>query len=299
MSGSLTAILSVVFYSFSYVLLHKGQVESDIEDNGLLAVLAIGFVSLGIGAEFLSHGSKVLFHLNTRDQIVGYGYAALSGVIGTLFGRLTVYAAIKRLGATRGIVVGSAESLVTLILAVLILRESFHVNDAIGLIMLILGISLLILERMVVQDRSIVQQGVILGLVGALLQGSGHFVRKLGSTSAVVPIIAAALDLAVALGFYIILLAGLGRLRRYFEQYLKSFNGYLVAAGLCSAAGVLLFFVSVQSVPVWKVAMVIGIQPMLVTVISKLLFRDLEKITVMTGIYTLMVTIGIVFLQMT
>ena len=114
MSGLLTAILSVVFYSFSYVFLHKGQVESDIEDNGLLAVLAIGFVTLGIGAEFLSHGSRVLFQVHKRQEIVGYGFAALSGVIGTLFGRLTVYASIKRLGATRGIVVGSAESLVTL-----------------------------------------------------------------------------------------------------------------------------------------------------------------------------------------
>ncbi len=298
MSGLLTAILSVVFYSFSYVFLHKGQVESDIEDNGLLAVLAIGFVTLGIGAEFLSHGSRVLFQVHTRQQIVGYGFAALSGVIGTLFGRLTVYASIKRLGATRGIVVGSAESLVTLILAVLILRESFHVNDAIGLILLSLGISLLIFERMIVQERSSVQQGVILGLAGALLQGSGHFVRKLGSTSAVVPIIAAALDLAVALGFYIIFLAFSGRLRRYFEQYTKSFNAYLAVAGFCSAAGVLLFFVSLQTVPVWKVALIIGAEPLFVTVISKALFRNLERLTLMTAVCTLFVTAGIMFLQL-
>lgn len=298
MSGSLIAILSVIFYSFSYVLLHKGQVDSDIQDNGLLAVLTIGFVTLGTGAEFFSHGSKVLFHLHTWDQTVGYGFAVISGVIGTLFGRLTVYAAIKRLGATRGIVVGSAESLVTLALAVLILRESFHVNDAIGLLFLTVGISLLILERMVVQERSNLQQGVILGLTGALLQGTGHFVRKLGSTSAVVPIIAAALDLAVALGLYVILLACLGRLRRYLKQYLKSINGYLIAAGFCSAVGVLLFFVAVQTVPVWKVALIIGTEPLFVTVISKALFRNLERLTLMTAVYTLFVTAGIMFLQL-
>lgn len=298
MSGSLTAVFSVLFYSFSYVLLHKGQVESDIEDNGLLAVLVIGFVTLGLGAEFFAHGSKVLFHLHTRTQLVGYGFAALSGIIGTLFGRLTMYAAIKRLGAVRGIVVGSAESLVTLALAVVVLHESFHVNDVIGVILLILGISLLIIERIVVQDRSSVHLGVMLGLAGALLQGSGHFIRKLGSTSAIVPIIASALDLAVALGLYILLLAFLGRLRTYLKQYVKSFNVYLAAAGLCSAAGILFFFVAVQTMPVWKVAIIIGTEPLFVSVLSKLLFRDLERLTLMTAVYTLFVTVGITLLQL-
>ncbi len=300
MSGVFAAILSVICYSFSYVFLHKGQVKSDIEDNGLLAVLVIGFVTLGVGAEFViqSHGSKVFSGFATKDQLIGYGFAALSGIIGTLFGRLSVYAAIHRLGATRGIVVGSLETLVTLVLAVLILRETFHVTDVMGLLLLICGICLLILERLVVQDRSTVKQGVIFGLVGALLQGSGHFVRKLGTTPLIVPTIAAAIDLLAALLFYVILLALSGRLRKYLAQYIKALNPYIIAAGFCSAAGVLLFFVSVRTVPVWEVAMILGIEPIAVTIISKLLFRDLEKISLMTGIYTIVVTIGIILLQM-
>lgn len=300
MPGIFVATLSVLCYSFSYVFLHKGQVDSNIEDNGLLGVLFFGFVGLGVGAAFIlqPHGYNILSQFTSRDQLVGYGFAALSGIIGTLFGRLTVYAAIKRLGAARGIVVGSSEILVTLVLAVLILHEKLHVTDTAGVGLLVLGIGLLILERLVVQDRSTVKQGVLFGIVGALLQGSGHFVRKLGMTSSIIPVIAATLDLLVALTLYLILLLVLGRLRRYLEHYRKALNVYIIAAGFCSAAGVLLFFVAVQTAPVWKVAMIIGMQPMLVTVISTLLFRDLERITWMTGVYTFLVTIGIAVLQM-
>src|SRR6056297_2159215 len=132
MSGLVTAVLSVFCYSLAYVLLHKGQVETETEDNGLFPVLVVGSLTLGIAAAvfigFKYHGLGFVTTL-TKRQWTGYGLSALSGLIGTLAGRLVVYAAIRRIGATRGIVVESAESVVTTALAVVLLGEAFRVND--------------------------------------------------------------------------------------------------------------------------------------------------------------------------
>ncbi|QQE78272.1 DMT family transporter [Alicyclobacillus sp. SO9] len=300
MPGLFTAILSVFCYSFAYVLLHKGQVETEAEDNGLFPVLLVGSITLGIAALVFIvvkyHGFGFVGSL-TKEQWQGYGLASLSGLIGTLAGRLVVYAAIRRIGATRGIVVESAEAIVTTVLAVVLLGEVFRTNDFVGVALLAGGISLLVTERTFLKERFLLNQGIVLGLLGAVLQGGGHFLRKVGMSASIVPVIAAALDLMLALLVYVCILWYLGRLRKYFRHYIHNWNPYLVTAGIMSATGVLLFFAAVRAMPVSEAAMIVGVQPILVTVLSKLFFRRLEPITWMTGIYSLLVALGIIMLQ--
>ncbi|MBX5437685.1 MAG: EamA family transporter, partial [Alicyclobacillaceae bacterium] len=226
-----------------------------------------------------------------------YGFAALSGVIGTLFGRMAVYAAIRRLGATRGIVLESAEILVTLVLAATLLHETLRPSDAAGVALLAAGITALIWERRMLHERHLWDNGVAFGVAGAILQGTGHFVRKWGMVQTTLPVVSAAVDLWAALLVYVVLLVSTGRLRTCTRAVFSQPNPYLLAAGITSAAGVLLFFHAVQAVPVSVVAVTLGFEPLLVAAVSKLLFRDLEHITWLTWVYSAVVAAGIGIVQ--
>jgi uncharacterized membrane protein len=300
MSGTIVAFLSASCYSLSYVLLHKGHAKSETSDNGLFPVLFIGCIVLGIGALYkflLDPHTTGLW--STTEQEIGYAYSALSGLIGVFLGRMSIYAAIRRLGATRGIVIESLDTVVTLFLAITFLGESLDSNDILGIIALVSGITLLLLERTLFKQRAIVNPGVILGITGAVLQGFGHFFRKLGMMSAVVPIYAATLDIWVAFIGYVIFLKCIGRLRYYIHHYVRIPNLYIVAAGVTSAAGILLFYSALGTAPLSAIVVITGFEPILVALFSKLLFPDLEHMTWMTAIYTVLVAAGIVLLQAT
>ncbi|MCL6548646.1 MAG: DMT family transporter [Alicyclobacillus sp.] len=310
MSGTFAALMMVFCYALSYVFLHKGHVESEAEDNGLFPVLCIGALVLGAGAVCLGvvRNPGVLRSGPDAGALLAtwvhtgawhpYAYAALSGVLGTLFGRMAVYAAIRRLGATRGIVLESGEILVTLALAMAILRESLRPSDVGGVVLLAAGIGCLVLERKMLKERSLLDTGVYLGAIGAVLQGMGHFVRKLGMTPSAVPVFAAAIDVWAALLVYVLLLLWSGRLREHVRRYAHRPNPFLVAAGVVSAAGVLLFFSALQRIPVSIVAVMLGFEPLLVAIFSKLFFRDLERLTWLTWLYSGMVALGIGLVQM-
>jgi drug/metabolite transporter (DMT)-like permease len=77
---------------------------------------------------------------------------------------------------------------------------------------------------------------------------------------------------------------------------LKNVNLYIIAAGLVSAAAVVSFFSASDSNPVSQVAVITGIQPVIVALLSSLFIRKLEKLSWITFICSLLATIGVALL---
>lgn len=298
MPGIATALLSAICYSLSYVFLHKGHTETEYKDNGLFPVLLIGTVTIGLAAI-----AKLLFTPNfewsvmDRNQVMGYLICAVSGLVGTLFGRLCLYAAIRRLGATRGVVIKTLETIVTLILAMQFLQEKLLPKDIVGCFLLGLGLSLLIYEQSRSMHRSVLHFGVLLGLTAVVFQGSGHFMRKLGMMHSINPVLGAAVDISLAFFGYLVLLRGTGSLHECVRFYFRNPNPYIWVSGFLSALGVLLFFISVVSAPLSIVAVIVGLEPIMVAVFSSLFLQGTEKLTWLTGVYACVTALGVVLLK--
>ncbi|MCF8564059.1 DMT family transporter [Alicyclobacillus tolerans] len=296
MSGEVTALFAAFCYSLSFVYLRKAQTERNLPDHGLLPILLIS--ALTLAAAF---GIKALSQPVVLNAISKWPMAALlsvtSGLVGTWLGRQTLYTAIDRLGATRGVVLKSASPVITLVIAFSLLGERPDDLDVPGLACLLLGLVWVIVERRWVSHRALskwVNYGIALGLLSAVLQGTGHAMRKLGTAYPVSPVFSAAVDVLAALTGYSAALMVTGKLFRYLKVYWSFPKRYVIAAGLLSSAGVLLFFSAVSRAPVSTVSVIIGTEPILVALLSSVLLGKLEQLSWGVFVAAVLVAAGVI-----
>ena len=297
MPGEATALIAAFCYSMSYVLLRKGQTSTSLPDHGLFPVLFISTLTLGVSLVGSYTVGATMSPFQSSAWMEATIFSALSGLIGTWLGRMALYAAIDYLGATRGVVIKSAAPVVTLIIAVLLLRERLDDLDTTGMFFLLVGIALILVDRQWRQERGLLdwlRRGVVFGVLAALLQGVGHAMRKLGTIHPISAIVSATIDVGTAFLLYTLWLAVRGDLRQTVHTYVQSFHPFVVTAGFLSAAGVLLFFTAVRDAPVSTVSVIIGTEPALVTVLSALLLRRVERLTWITVLASTLVVVGII-----
>jgi drug/metabolite transporter (DMT)-like permease len=300
--GEVAALVSAICYAASYILLRKGQAETNTDelDNGLFLILLISSTVL-----FLCFILKIFTNpsasvISGTDWKRAVGFCVLSGLVGTLFGRLALYAAIARIGATRGVIINAMAPIVTLAIAITILREKFNVSDIYGMLCLVVGMILISVERAWFPSRFIggfFKQGVMVAILATLFQGVGHTFRKVGVDTSITAPLAGTLDTLSALVAYTLLLYMFGRFGSVIRPFLKNPNPYIVTAGFVSAAAVLSFFDACDSIPVSQVSMISSIQPVIVALLSSLLMKNLERLTWVTWMSSIIVTLGVVLIS--
>ncbi len=299
--GEMTAILAAVCYALSFVLLHIGQSEDELPDHGLLPVLVISSLTFlfALGTGFILRGG---LNVGALIHYPSTKYAFLAGLVGTLLGRLALYTSIERLGATRGVVIKTLSPFMTLALAVIFLGEGFKKSYTLGLLLLIIGVIVLIMEYVWFPNRdnqfSYFMVSVGIAFAAANLQGVGHLFRKMSTTAHVTPIWLSTVDICTAATGYILLLLITGKFPRVLRVYTKHLNLNIVAAGMLSAAGVLLFFHSVSKIDVSEVSVIIGAEPVFVALISALISPNLERLTIWTIVSTLFVACGVIIISL-
>jgi drug/metabolite transporter (DMT)-like permease len=299
--GEMTAILAAVCYALSFVLLHVGQSEEELPDHGLLPVLVVSGLTFlfALGTGFIFRGGlnmAALIHYPSTK------YAFLAGLIGTLLGRLALYTSIERMGATRGVVIKTLSPFMTLALAVIFLGEQFKKSYTLGLVLLLIGVFVLIMEHIWFPERdstfSYFIVSVLIAFAAANLQGIGHLFRKMSTSTHVTPIWLSTVDICTAAVGYILILLVTGKLPSVLRTYIRHLNLNIVAAGMLSAAGVLLFFHSVSKIDVSQVSVIIGAEPVFVALISALISPGLERLTVWTMLSTLCVACGVIIISL-
>jgi drug/metabolite transporter (DMT)-like permease len=124
---------------------------------------------------------------------IAYLFLALSGVIHFALGRTLAYRAIQLIGSTRSNLVTSLHPIVTVILAMLILRETVTFIMVIGILCTLTGPLLIFLDERVIAgdpqlknlngrdlDRSTLYKGMLHGIGAAIFWGSSAIFIKLG-----------------------------------------------------------------------------------------------------------------------
>ncbi len=297
MPGELTAILAALCYALSFVLLHRGQTEDNLPDHGLFPVLIVSSATF-LGALYGSNLVQGNLLMSSLMHSPSTKYAFIGGITGTFLGRLALYTAIERMGATRGVVVKALSPFITLALAIAFLREAYKPEYTIGLAFLIVGISVIIIEHVRISERNhptwFFTTSIVLAFIAANLQGVGHLFRKLSTSLPISPVWLSTVDLCAATFGYTVFLLFTGQFFTVVQTYLKHLNLYILTAGVLSAAGVLLFFYSVSRIDVSHVSVIIGAEPVFVAFISALISRRLERLTGWTIASTILVACGVI-----
>jgi drug/metabolite transporter (DMT)-like permease len=124
---------------------------------------------------------------------IAYLFLALSGVIHFALGRTLAYRAIQLIGSTRSNLVTSLHPIVTVIFAMLILRETVTFIMVIGILCTLTGPLLIFLDERVIAgnpqlknlngrdlDKSTLYKGMLYGIGAAIFWGSSAIFIKLG-----------------------------------------------------------------------------------------------------------------------
>lgn len=331
------ALMSALCYALSYIYLNRAQRNGQTSDNGLLPVLVMSSASLvllwvlrawilhmpALHAWILhtlplhaSNPHATALHAppareslrSPADWSAGWresaerwksvGFCVLAGVSWNFLGRMTLYASIRRVGPTRGVVLKSIAPVITVILATLFLHEPIEINDAFGFLLMFASIFLLLLERRLLHQRALtlVTQGILLGLTSACLQGVGHVLRKIG-VDFVDPLFGATLDMTAAAVAYLAYLLWTGRLAHHVAFYRHHLMRDVWVAAALSAIGSLTFFTATASAPISNVAMILGMQPIFMPLLSGLLLKGSERFTWLSYLSAMLVAVGVALMM--
>jgi drug/metabolite transporter (DMT)-like permease len=140
--GVLLALLGATAFSVMNVSVRNGVRPGD-RDNGVLTTVVINvalFSALILGIAVFS-GVPAL----NPTGVVAF---IAAGLASTFFGRLTLFAAIRRAGAVRAAAVKNATPLVALFIALTLLGERLTVPAALGILLVLLGVGLVVRESL-------------------------------------------------------------------------------------------------------------------------------------------------------
>jgi drug/metabolite transporter (DMT)-like permease len=163
---------------------------------GSAASWALGTILFkGVGAEFSSMamtfiksvtGALLLFVLlclmgGTTPQRDALGWLALSGLLGISAGDTFFFAALQRLNAHQLIIIMMLGPAITVLMAVLFLRESPSLWAWIGIILVLSGVSLTLFgDSRTAEQPAATQTGIVFGLLSIVSMAISIIVAKLG-----------------------------------------------------------------------------------------------------------------------
>ena len=217
-------------------------------------------------------------------------YFLIGGIFAPGLGRLMSLIGIERIGVGRSIPISNASPMVASVLAVLLMGETWSLQNFLGTSLVISGIVILSLKE-TAQTRWR-KRDLVFPALASLSFAISTNLRKIGLLVDNVPLVAAAVTATTALCFALVLLKVQGG-RRAFVLTRASF-GWFLASGLTTTAAMLSVFFALSYGRVVIVDPLVNTNPVLVLPLSFLFLRDLEAVTIRVVAGTLCTVVGTV-----
>ncbi|MDR5694143.1 MAG: DMT family transporter [Armatimonadota bacterium] len=275
MWGELFALLAAIAFALSTVLSRVFMVGGParppvLPEVGVLAsmmtnVLAftmLASVELAQGAaRQLTPGSALLF--------------MIGGICGTLIGRNLAYISVLRIGPSRSTAVRLSNTLFAALFGLLWLRELPRPSQAVGAVLITVGLWMVLQNRQGEEGHSVDVRGVIAALGAALAFAFGDSARRVALGVTPFPMVGASIGATTALCAQVFWLRSRG-LRAYLLRF--SWRSDVLGSALFNTLAILLLFLALQRAPVANVAVLYNLQVLLVITLSRWILRGDEQI---------------------
>lgn len=264
--------------------------------------LAVNFIRLVFGFIFIS-----IFTYFVRGQVFpmdaslhNWTWLGISGVMGFFLGDIFLFQAYIEIGTRITLLIMAASPPITAILGFIFLNETLSPLGIIGMIVTILGISIVILsrdtgERKFKLNHSL--KGVSFALLGAVGQAVGTILTKIGMGDYNA---FAATQIRIIAGFFafLVLFLFLNRWSDLRKAVRDKSTMFLIALGSLVGPfiGVSLQLISLQYTTAGVSSTIIAIMPVLIIPLSIIIYK--EKITAreILGALCSVLGVGILFL---
>jgi uncharacterized membrane protein len=217
-------------------------------------------------------------------------YFLVGGIFAPGLGRLMSLMGIERIGVGRSIPISNASPMLASVLAVLLMGETWTLQNFLGTSLVILGI--IILSMRETTQTPWRKRDLIFPAMASLSFAISTNLRKIGLLVDNVPLVAAAVTATTALIFSLALLKAWGGRRAFVLT--RTSCGWFLAAGLTTTAAMVSVFFALSYGRVVIVDPLVNTNPMLILPLSFLFLKDLEAVTLRIVVGTICTVVGTV-----
>ena len=284
------AMVPALLWGFTPILSKRGMAGGGSSLQASLTVVVVD-TALYWAALLAIQG----FDLGSGVSFEAAGLFLAAGVVGTALGRLAVFTGVDRVGASINSAVISTRPLFASLLAVFVLGEAVTPVTVGGIVILVVGLSVLGLSR----------GGDLAGwrpyellfpLAAAVAFGAGNVTRKWGldAFGDVTLLEAVALNetgALVALATY-----GIVANRRDVLEAPRRTYGYFAMSGTLTAVALLALFAALRMGRVVVVDPLAATAPLFTALFAAVLLRDLERVTTRVVLGAVLIVVGVVLI---
>ncbi len=276
------SILAAFCFSFSHVMNRRGLVTSNAMTGSLFSI-SMSAITLWVLVPFFVPLSSF--------WTSAIWYFVLGGIFAPGLGRTLNFIGIERVGLARSVPISNSSPMFASILAVLILGETWTLQNILGTTLVITGV--VILSQKGSSQAQWRKVDLIFPVMASLSFAVSTNLRKLGLLAEGLPLMAAAVTATTALIFVLMVIGAQGG-RHVISLSRQSF-GWFFASGLSNTAAMLWVFYALSMGKVVIVEPLISINPVISIFLSTIFLRDLEAITLRVMVGAVCTVAGSIF----
>ncbi len=233
------------------------------------------------------------FHFNQLTALATF-YFILGGLFGVVLGRSALYLSIKRLGSARASTFKNAAPVITVILALVFLREFVELERWAGIALVTMG--LMLVGRMVRQQTSepVTLSGLAIASLAPIFYGIRPIFSKLGLNLSPLPLDATFIGYITAVSLYLAYFVFKGQLTAIRADRMSAF--LFAAGGLLQVFGLLLLNFALERAEVTVIYPISASAPLVTFLLSYTVLKNVERLTLWDLIGTASVVAGVIIL---
>ena len=301
--GGLLALLAALSFTLDSILIRKGLTG---EHTGNVWQIRLVTMSVTLSVYFVTAVIAEVAGLNIMQEfnalsLESVAVLILAGIMGPLMGLLLLTAAIGQIGSSHASALwGGANPLFATLFAFVFLGETPDLIGMLFVLMIIGGIVIVGYHRhagtVVLMKKTQVAGGIIAILSGvciAFSQIGRGAALNLGATPNTALFI---FQITALLVIAMVCLRKPGSYK-YLKQISRKSFYYYVGAGFCNFVGAYSLLTAFILLPVWQAVAIRNIQPVFVVIFSMIFLKEVDTINPRLILGTILVTLGVVFLN--
>lgn len=299
--GELLALLSATCFAAANVTISRGAGPKG-EDNGAFLSILLTASIAGVMwlVQSLQHGWPVL-------NLAGVLWFGGAGILTIFIGRVFFYASIQHLGAVRASAVKRLNPLFSVMIGAGLLGESFDRAMLVGMVLIGASFGVLIWQSLQARTSAtdkpasnepatswsakLRKLGFFYGPVSALAYACGYVARKYGLQALPDAAFGTMLGSVVGALVFVLMAQFINSYRTALRQTFAAFNPWLLAAGLLSSAGQLLYFFALSYSTISRVAMISSVEAVVTIFLTVIVTRSFKQLS---GPVLLAVSLGVI-----
>ena len=294
--GDTLAVASAFAFAIASIAIAKAA-RSKTADNGvLLSIVMTGTLS---GLAWCLEETSTL--VKESSPLAAVGWFAASGLLATVWGRLTLFKAVLLAGVIRATTIRRLTPFFSALLAWAFLGETITGFGAVGMVLMAVSFALLYgdnRQKLTATEAfrgADIPRGYMFGAICAFLYAASYVVRKQGLETLPDPYFGAMVGSAAALMYYMFGCVFSSKFRADVRVSLSRPDRWQFVAAFCISSGQILQFVALNQTGVGRVAIINSVEIFLSSYLAVIVFKTEKWPSALLILATVMATAGVIF----